>query len=365
MSDIFISYRRQDSAYAAAHLADSLSNRYGNEAVSFDVDSIAPGADFKAAYESAIASSKCVLVVIGPTWLGATDAAGQRRLDDPNDSIRSEVASALQQNKLVVPILISRAGMPSEQELPLELREIAQRQAFSLRSDSWDSDIEVLGRYLDSILKSRVSRSRKGTEFGKTSSNVPFITRLGIAFDLLRGRTIRASTRLTSFDSTHNSNESPSNYDPGDERTSEPQRGDSGIADKSLFVSHSGEDRQLADQTVQLLESRGCNCWIAHRDIPAGTGSWAGPIVEAIANSRLFLVLVTKASVKSTQVLREVTLADAEKIPLMPVLVADVELSTDLRYFFTSAQRLEIPAQPIQKSADTIRAAVEKHLKVD
>jgi len=61
--------------------------------------------------------------------------------------------------------------------------------------------------------------------------------------------------------------------------------------------------------------ARGHFCWIASRDIPPGVPSWAEPIVTAIASSRLVLVLLTKNSIPSVDVMREVTLAADEKIP--------------------------------------------------
>jgi len=61
--------------------------------------------------------------------------------------------------------------------------------------------------------------------------------------------------------------------------------------------------------------ARGHFCWIGSRDIPPGVPSWAEPIVTAIASSRLVLVLLTKNSIPSVDVMREVTLAADEKIP--------------------------------------------------
>ena len=46
MSDLFISYRRQDSAGYAARLRDELARRYGAERVLSDIADLAPGQDF-------------------------------------------------------------------------------------------------------------------------------------------------------------------------------------------------------------------------------------------------------------------------------------------------------------------------------
>ena len=109
-----------------------------------------------------------------------------------------------------------------------------------------------------------------------------------------------------------------------------------------MFISYAKEDRNLVEQVVTELESSGRRCWVSYRDIPGGESSWAGAIAGAIATSRMVVVIVTRNSIGSKQVLREVTLADDENIPFVPFCLDDAPLSKDLRYFFSTAQRLEV-----------------------
>ncbi|HSK07099.1 MAG TPA: toll/interleukin-1 receptor domain-containing protein, partial [Acidimicrobiia bacterium] len=92
---VFLSYRRDDTAGRAGRLHDALVSRLGPRNVFMDVATIAVGTDFVDQVDRAIAGSDVSLVVIGPNWLGIEDADGRRRLDDPNDHVRSEVRSAL------------------------------------------------------------------------------------------------------------------------------------------------------------------------------------------------------------------------------------------------------------------------------
>ena len=46
VGNIFISYRRDDSAYAAGRLYDRLSARFGEENIFMDVEGLDPGEDF-------------------------------------------------------------------------------------------------------------------------------------------------------------------------------------------------------------------------------------------------------------------------------------------------------------------------------
>jgi len=147
-TSIFISYRRDDSAGFAGRLADALEASLGAGSVFRDVDDIAPGDDFVAAIERALASSAALLVVIGRHWLDATDTAGRRRLDQSQDFVRLEIELALQRGMRVIPVLVDRAAMPSEGDLPEAIAALARRQAVELDDSRWSADVERLVRSL-------------------------------------------------------------------------------------------------------------------------------------------------------------------------------------------------------------------------
>ena len=75
---IFITYRREDSAGYAGRLHDALRERIGRDRVFMDIVDIGPGVDFVEAIERAVASATVVIVVIGWQWLGVVDASGWR-----------------------------------------------------------------------------------------------------------------------------------------------------------------------------------------------------------------------------------------------------------------------------------------------
>src|SRR5690242_14941080 len=81
MASIFISYRRAEAADMAGRLYGQLLARFGRDAVSLDIDSIPSGADFRQFLVDYVRSADLVLVLIGPHWLGSTDAAGRRSID--------------------------------------------------------------------------------------------------------------------------------------------------------------------------------------------------------------------------------------------------------------------------------------------
>jgi hypothetical protein len=146
---IFISYRRQDSAAHAGRLNDRLCAAFGAERVFMDVDDIAPGQNFAAALRSNVDAAAVVLVMMGPAWLAAAGDDGRRRLDDEQDFVRFEIATALQRGKRVIPILVNGAAMPAAGSLPPDLQPLALCQALPLTDARFDRDtgdlIQALG----------------------------------------------------------------------------------------------------------------------------------------------------------------------------------------------------------------------------
>lgn len=141
--DVFISYRREDSRGSAGRLYDHLITPQTRKVVFRDVDNIAPGENFEAAIEKAIRECNVVLVVIGKKWL-TVKKNKQRRLDDPKDYVRLEVATALQQKKTVIPVLVDGAKMPTENDLPDVLKPLAICNAVELRDSTFKQDIAGL-----------------------------------------------------------------------------------------------------------------------------------------------------------------------------------------------------------------------------
>ena len=185
MSGIFISYRRDDSAGWTGRLATDLQERFSPDVVFQDIDAIEAGENFIVAIDRSLTSCSVVLVVIGPEWTFVKDKTGNRRLDNPNDTVRLEVAKALgRKDRLVIPVLVGGAQMPSEDELPSELRELAQRNAFELSDTRWTYDfdrlVEVLVKHAGLAEKSYPSireRSRAARWLGIIS--IVFVAAVG------------------------------------------------------------------------------------------------------------------------------------------------------------------------------------------
>jgi hypothetical protein len=150
---IFISYRRDDTEGEAGRLFDDLSRTLGENSVFMDVTGINPGVDFRKAIDDNVATCGALLAVIGRDWATLTDSSGTRRLDDPNDFVRLEIASALKRDVAVIPVLVHEAKMPRPDQLPENLKDLAFRNSVELSHTRWASDVELLikalTRYVD------------------------------------------------------------------------------------------------------------------------------------------------------------------------------------------------------------------------
>ena len=142
-----------------------------------DVDSIALGRDFRRSLQESLESCDAALALIGPNWLDCKDAAGRRRLDDPNDIVRLEIATALKRNIPVTPVLLQGASMPTEQVLPDDLKDLAYRNGCELSHARWHSDIQEMARRLGlgsadaSLADAQPKSAAKQASLSETTAN--------------------------------------------------------------------------------------------------------------------------------------------------------------------------------------------------
>jgi hypothetical protein len=124
---IFLSYRREPNAIHAGRLHDSLiagvdeHPGFTEDQIFMDIDTIAPGDDFREVIADAVAKCDVFLAVIGKQWATIRDKQRGRRLDNPGDYVRLELEAALERDIPVIPVLVDGAKMPSEKDLPQSL----------------------------------------------------------------------------------------------------------------------------------------------------------------------------------------------------------------------------------------------------
>ena len=148
-SGIFVSYRRDDTSGHAGRLADRLVEHFGRNRIFMDIDTIEPGEDFVTVIENAVGSCEILIAVIGQKWLSGS---GSGQLDNPNNFVRLEIATALRRNIRVIPVLVQRASMPKAQDLPEDLDNLTRRNAIELTDLRWQTDVDQLIGVLERVL---------------------------------------------------------------------------------------------------------------------------------------------------------------------------------------------------------------------
>ena len=131
-----------------------------------------------------------------------------------------------------------------------------------------------------------------------------------------------------------------------------------------VFISHSKKDKTVADAVCGTLEKQGVRCWIAPRDIPPGQ-SWPAAIVEAISNSKVFVLILSDISNQSKQVVKEVGEAFDTGIPIVPLRIEDVKPSQEMGYYIKSIHWLDAMTPPMERHLDKLTESVAALLSVE
>jgi hypothetical protein len=133
-----------------------------------------------------------------------------------------------------------------------------------------------------------------------------------------------------------------------------------------VFISYAGEDGKAADVIRRTLEDEGIKCWIAPRDVPIGT-NYEDAIIDAIATSRVMILIISENSNKSPHVKREIQNACLEDSPtqILPLRVDAVPLNKALRYYLSSLQWLDASKPPIEEHLPGLVANVRSRLAAD
>ncbi len=91
------------------------------------------------------------VAVIDQEWLRASHATRGRRLEDPADLVRLEIATALERGVQVIPVLVQGAQLPLSTRLPEGLEELAHRNALEVSDSRFHSDIDQLINALEAL----------------------------------------------------------------------------------------------------------------------------------------------------------------------------------------------------------------------
>lgn len=111
------------------------------------------------------------------------------------------------------------------------------------------------------------------------------------------------------------------------------------MADR-IFISFASADKSRAAAACAALERAGQPCWIAYRDVLAGQ-NYQGAIVHALETAKAMVLVFSARTNESDEVSKELSLASAFKIPVIPLRVEDALPKGALHYELATRQWID------------------------
>ena len=114
-----------------------------------------------------------------------------------------------------------------------------------------------------------------------------------------------------------------------------------------VFISYKSEDTWLAALVRDTLEENGIPCWMAERDIGPGR-NYAADIPKAIAECKVFLLVLTENAQKSPWIPKEIDLAISGKKEILPLAIGGVACNPTFTFLLTGVQCYPTPNIPTE-----------------
>lgn len=112
-----------------------------------------------------------------------------------------------------------------------------------------------------------------------------------------------------------------------------------------IFISYSSKDSATANAICHELEKNGIRCWMAPRDIPVGS-KYATVINHAILDAKAVVLIFSEHSAVSPWVESEINIAYSNRIPIIPYIIDNSELSNYDEFYLMLNNRHWIDAYP-------------------
>ena len=129
--------------------------------------------------------------------------------------------------------------------------------------------------------------------------------------------------------------------------------GVSGTVNHDIIISHSSQDKPIADAVCAGLEARKIRCWIAPRDILPGV-NYQESIIDAIDSSKIMVLIFSSHSNNSPHVLTEVNEAMSKGVIIIPFRIEDILPSKAMKYLISGPHWLDAMTPPLEKHIDEL-----------
>lgn len=153
---IFVSYRREDAPGDARSIYERLGHSFGEGNVFMDVDRLLAGQRFDRELDKALAECDVLIAVIGARWM---DLLSEYAQHGKRDYVRDEIATALQREIIVIPVMMGREAnmppLPLAEDLPENIRHLVLYEKHTIAHESFGRDAAHLIARLKSLLRER------------------------------------------------------------------------------------------------------------------------------------------------------------------------------------------------------------------
>ena len=106
-----------------------------------------------------------------------------------------------------------------------------------------------------------------------------------------------------------------------------------------IFISYSREDQEHVFPVVDKLRKQGLDIWIDQEGIH-GAKLWSQEIVNAIENSKVFILFASTKAFVSKNVTKELALASESDKHILPVFIEDADVPAAMKYQLAGIQHL-------------------------
>jgi len=127
-----------------------------------------------------------------------------------------------------------------------------------------------------------------------------------------------------------------------------------------IFICYCRRDTKKVTHWVRQLQDRGYSVWMDLQSVEGAT-LWAKEIVEAIDGCKVLVVMLSKSSIDSANVVKEVSLASEKGKPILPLKLETVDIPATMQYQLANIHFLELFHGDDAQGLDAIARALGHH----
>ena len=128
-----------------------------------------------------------------------------------------------------------------------------------------------------------------------------------------------------------------------------------------IFISYNTKDQAIAEEVYKRLNEEGFRCFLATEDLNGI--DWAGDIVAALEDARGFVIIISRNSVASNEVLKEVTLATRYSQYIFPFMLENVKMERKMEYHLAPFQWISAVIPPMEMRLQDLVSRVKDALQ--